>query len=484
MHRRAPAMTDPSPTRTRSHGRRPHGWPAVLAAVVVTVSLLAAGCSDDDPDVPDASSGADGTEAPDPQQGSGAVSPEAVAQLDWFVSTLAPDAAPVSATDYEERFAESFRDAVPHDALVQTNAGFQAAGPYHVVETTADGSDALVATIEAADATRLEVSLAVDADGRIEGLLIQPASLADTPASVEEAVDRLGEMGTVRFVAATVDGEGCTEDVGEGADEVAPLGSIFKLYVLGAVADAIAAGTLAWDTPLTVTAEVKSLPSGQLQDVPDGTVVTVQEAAGLMISISDNTATDLLMATVGRDAVESAQAGYGHTDPSLNTPMLTTLELFALKAADDATQQQWLEGDETARRGVLDALAEVGPADIPLDMFDDGPIHPDTLEWFATPLDVCRALATLMARSTEPGLGPVAEILTANPGIPPVEGMWASVAFKGGSEPGLAAAAWLTTAPDGSSFAVVGSVVDPEEPVDEVEAIQVMAAARDLLGSG
>ena len=51
---------------------------------------------------------------------------------------------------------------------------------------------------------------------------------------------------------------------------------------LDALTDAITARTLAWDTPLTLTADVKSLPSGQLQDQPNGTTVTVQDAATKM----------------------------------------------------------------------------------------------------------------------------------------------------------------------------------------------------------
>ena len=75
----------------------------------------------------------------------------------------------------------------------------------------------------------------------------------------------------------------------------APLGSAFKLYVLEALATAIASGKVDWTQPLTVTAQLKSLPSGELQTEPDGTKVSVQDAAAKMISISDNTAADMLI---------------------------------------------------------------------------------------------------------------------------------------------------------------------------------------------
>jgi len=62
------------------------------------------------------------------------------------------------------------------------------------------------------------------------------------------------------------------------------------------------------------------------------------ELANRMISISDNTATDHLLLTVGREAVESIQAAMGHSAPGLNAPFITTRELFVLKVTADDTQ--------------------------------------------------------------------------------------------------------------------------------------------------
>ena len=88
----------------------------------------------------------------------------------------------------------------------------------------------------------------------------------------------------------------------------APLGSAFKLYVLDALGEAVAAGKVRWDQPLTVTAQVKGLPPGELQTEPVGTRVPVLDAAGKMISLSDNTAADMLTSLVGRSAVEAMSA--------------------------------------------------------------------------------------------------------------------------------------------------------------------------------
>lgn len=114
---------------------------------------------------------------------------------------------------------------------------------------------------------------------------------------------------------------------------VGPLGSMFKLYVLGAVAKQVAAGGLRWDDPLRITSDVKSLLSGDLQNRPDDSTVTVREAAVQIISISDNTASDLLAHRVGRSAVEIAQTELGSTHSGLYGPFLRTRKLFALKGS-------------------------------------------------------------------------------------------------------------------------------------------------------
>ena len=87
----------------------------------------------------------------------------------------------------------------------------------------------------------------------------------------------------------------CSKVAGTNTDLSLPLASIFKLYVLLAVSEAVKAGTVSWDDQLTVTKEGKLVGAAGLDDVPDGTTVSVRTAAQQMISASDNMATDLLI---------------------------------------------------------------------------------------------------------------------------------------------------------------------------------------------
>jgi hypothetical protein len=70
---------------------------------------------------------------------------------------------------------------------------------------------------------------------------------------------------------------------------------------------------------LAVAAQLKGLPSGQPQNELDGTQISVLDTAAKMISISDNTAADMLINLVGRSAVE-AQDRQWSDHAALNVP--------------------------------------------------------------------------------------------------------------------------------------------------------------------
>ncbi|MFC7593319.1 serine hydrolase [Nonomuraea antimicrobica] len=143
-----------------------------------------------------------------------------------------------------------------------------------------------------------------------------------------------------------------------------------------------------------MTPELKSLPTGELQNRPDGSKVSVLEAAKLMISISDNTATDLLIHKVGRKAVERTMRAWGARDER-NVPLLTTRELFVLKGVDYPRHtERYLSLSTAKQRAYLDKVV----AKAPLSEFRlwTAPRELDAVEWYASPNDVCRAYAGLV----------------------------------------------------------------------------------------
>lgn len=78
-------------------------------------------------------------------------------------------------------------------------------------------------------------------------------------------------------------------------DETFPTASLIKVPILVTVFDLVAKGRLSLDDPLTVL-KIDQVPgSGVIQYLHNGTILTVNDAAWLMSTISDNTATNLLL---------------------------------------------------------------------------------------------------------------------------------------------------------------------------------------------
>ncbi len=392
--------------------------------------------------------------------------------VDWIVGLLNGEA-PTEA-GYEERFDEGFRAMVPYDAFVAPVA--QLAGVWAVVGDQRSGREATVRLRPAVGAELVAVFVQEPGgSGRLGGLVLQPAALDDPPDSLDALVERWA--GLAPQAALLVADESCTPIAGEAAGAQLAVGSVFKLWVLHALATAVLDGDADWDEALAVQDGLRSLPSGTMQDEPAGAEFTLRQHAELMISISDNTATDHLIDRLGRATVEDALAATEHAEPARNRPFLTTRELFWLKlAALDAVVTAYVAGDEAARRAILDGaaidLAAVDPAAL------TAPLAIETLEWFATPGDVCRVLTAL--RTGFAGT-PVTDVLTANPGVAVDAATWPVVAFKGGSEPGVLALAWHATRADGQSFVVAGILNDPAAPVDEITAVLLAERAFELL---
>lgn len=199
----------------------------------------------------------------------------------------------------------------------------------------------------------------------------------------------------------------------------APFGSVLKLYVLAALGHAVAAGKVGWDQRLTVTAEFKSLPSGVLQYELDGTQISVRDAAAKMISISDNTATDMLINLVGRSAVEAALTATGMTNPALNRPFLTTREAFILTLEQWPTlAQRYLAADEAGRRALLaDTVDRLTLPDVAAMRALSTRGDMASLGWVASANDICRVYSSLAALSRRPGLSPIGQVLSLNDDI-------------------------------------------------------------------
>jgi len=343
--------------------------------------------------------------------------------------------------------------------------------------------------VAAFGSARLAVNISVDGAGLISGLLFYP--YLSSWAQIDQELGALAPDASL-LAARVSPGGNCTPVHQVAASAARPLASMFKLFVLGALAHQIAAGRVSWTQDLTVTDALKSAGAGSLQDVPAGTRVSVRQTAAQMIELSDNTAADMLIHLVGRPAAQ-AQDRQWSDHAALNVPFLTTRELFLLKGVDyPALANQYLSLAPPRRAAFLASSVDPLPFSQALWQSEGAAVYPmdiDTLEWFASPDDICRAFAGLQQLAAQPALAPLGSILSATDGggigLDPAQ--WPTVWFKGGSEPGVLTLGYLATNSKGQTFVVVAMLSDPAAALSLAAAPELLAivqGAFELAGNG
>lgn len=391
------------------------------------------------------------------------------------VALLRGEAAPA------DIFTPAFLAQVP-EAQVRAIAG-QLTGQYgaarsvaRIVPTSPQSGNVDVALERAT----LHFSLAIEVapPHRISGLLLTGADMrGDTieailgeiralPGRTSVAVARLGDGAPA--LSASIE-----------PDRPLAVGSAFKLFILAELSRQVRAGQRHWSD--VVVLDRRSIEGGTLHAWPPGAPVTLHTLAALMISISDNSATDMLLHVLGRENVERMMAAMGIADPARNRPLLSTLEMAAIKTGPAAALNLWLQADEAGRRRLLAGdYATIDPDRIDVARFTGNPIAIDGVEWFASAADLVRAMDWLRRNGDDTARA----ILAINPGLPAAaRGALAYAGFKGGSEPGVINLTWLIRTRAGAWYVVTGSWNDPAAPVDEGRFETLMARAVQLIAS-
>jgi beta-lactamase class A len=146
-------------------------------------------------------------------------------------------------------------------------------------------------------------------------LAAAPLSAASLQSRVEEAVRSLrGTMGVAAKDLAT------GETVFVDADTQFPTASVIKVAVMVEVFHQMAEGRLRRADTITLEDSTKVDGSGVLQRLHGGLVLTIGDLLDLMMTVSDNTATNLLIARVGTANVDQRLVSYGITRTKLFRP--------------------------------------------------------------------------------------------------------------------------------------------------------------------
>jgi beta-lactamase class A len=307
-------------------------------------------------------------------------------------------------------------------------------------------------------------NLAGEPPYRVAGILVNNVGPADD--STENLLADIQALpGEASILIAPLDGG--EPLLSYNANRHLGIGSAFKLYILATLARQVAAGERSWSdvVPITTIAH----PSGASSNWPEGGPATLHTLATLMISVSDNTATDNLLSAVGRGAVQAEVAASGHSDPALLVPFMSTREMFVLKIGGDV--EAYRAADAAGRLAALEATA-----DSKIDMFEfmtafTGPPIALDIEWLVSGED----MANLMRRIRELDDPTAREIMAVNTAVPDnLSGDWQYIGFKGGSEPGVINLSWLLQDQAGEWHVVTLSWNNSDAAVD-VEAFRALA---------
>lgn len=260
-----------------------------------------------------------------------------------------------------------------------------------------------------------------------------------------------------------------------------PTGSTFKLWILGELARTIGKGEHRWDEVTRLDTNIMSLPSGVLQEWPHGAPVTLHTLASQMISISDNTATDHLLHFLKREKVVAMQSVMGHSKPELNSPFLSTRDLFLLKYTGGGEPARHYETlDERQRYEYLRSFTRVAKLDTV--EFVDTPVALKGAEWFARTSDLCRTMQWFYQNRTQTAVAEAIEILGINGGIDIDRKVWTTIGYKGGSEPGVLNMTYLLQHKNGTWYALSCSWLRTDRDVDLTEFAGMLTQLISVLG--
>lgn len=409
--------------------------------------------------------------------------------LAWTIEQLNTGAKGLSTKDVENRFTEKYLEALSARDLIKT---FQNMSPdlkpvsLSRLEGGATEQHATALLDTSAGYYRINLACEFDDPRKINDYWFQPVSIPYPPERPRTWTGITGRMGRIAPFAGLWAGEiidGVSYEIASyRPDELTPIASTFKLYVLASLGKQVLEGRINWSDIVTIENGLRSLPSGLLHYEPAGSKFPLEYVAERMTAESDNTATDHCIHVCGRTAVERDLIEFGHSTPLRMQPLMYTREWFAIRIRWTSEEiDDFLAAPIAERRNILEEV--VDPMADTLVEWESwpGPAESDRIEWFATPADLGRLLGHLQQYAVNPATAPVGNALSYNNGMCFDPDAWSFVGFKEGYETGLKVMTWLLQRRDGRWFGLSGYVHDLTQEINGDALKEMMTASAALL---
>lgn len=386
---------------------------------------------------------------------------------------------------FESVFSKSFLTQVPPTQLQGLAKKFRAdygkALKVEKIDKKDDYNALIVVSFEKGFLAKMNLILEQAGSNLINGLVV---------ASIDKDVDSLGSIvddlkklsGKTSFAVAKLNGKNFQTLISHNPDEHFAIGSTFKLYILSELVRQVSEGKRKWSD--VVDLKHFSLPSGQLQNFERGSPFTLHTLASMMIFLSDNTATDQLLLTLGRENVENILKVTGNSKPELTKPFLTTAEMFKLKGVEELKlAKTYVSADLPGKREILSKeIAKYKTSDIKLEGFLVKPTYISQIEWFASSNDLIRLMNWLRLNTENEPTKKARGVMTINKALSAdVSKEWKYVGYKGGSEPGVISMTFLLQSKKDEWFVLTSSWNNEKVAVDEQSFISTIQTAVKIL---
>ena len=351
-----------------------------------------------------------------------------------------------------ELFTQDFLNQVPISSIIQILNQFKnKLGELQEVKETEEGYTLVF------EKGSVPSVINVNSENKIAGLWFGNITLSED--DYDKIIKEFNNLDSEISVYVIKDNK--EEIIKLNEDKKMSVASTFKIYVLKALHEQIEISDKRWDDIIKLNKQNMSIPSGILQNWPIGSPVTIKSLANLMISRSDNTATDHLIDYIGREYIEEISG-------EINTPFLKTTEFFRLKhKASEEIRKNYINGNLETKREILENIKDlnISAQDVP-----NEPVLIKEIEWFFSTKELAKTMFELKE----------VEELQINPGLAN-KNNWYKVGYKGGSEAGVLQYTHLLQKTQNGPVIVVSVTANSEKGLDTNKITELTSRLISLL---